>query len=227
MTSGTSRPGAARLRLVGPEKSKPGDTPGRASPSLDDSELLAAMRAGEKRVAPWFHDRVRPQVDRTLRRLFGRDDRDFDDLRQQALMELVFTIHRFRGECSLDRWVSTVTGHVVYNHLRKRRMERRFFDLLEREDLFPRSVLGTPKEALVRSLVRQASQHLATVDPRKAWAFVLHDVLGYDLVEIAHTMETSVSAAQTRLVRGRREVHERLAADPDLARLLEEIDQWP
>jgi RNA polymerase sigma-70 factor (ECF subfamily) len=194
---------------------------------MDDSELLAAMRAGDKKVADRFHDRVRPQVDRTLRRLFGRREQDFDDLRQQALVELVFTIQRFRGECSLDSWIATVTGHLVYKHLRKKRSERRFFDLLEREDLFPRALIGTPKEALARSMLKQASQHLGSIDANKAWAFVLHDILGYDLVEVAETMGVTVTAAQTRLVRGRREVHDRLATDPDLVDLLEEIDRWP
>jgi RNA polymerase sigma-70 factor, ECF subfamily len=227
MTSGARRPALPRLRLVAPDALGSNHASSRPSSSIDDSELLAAMRAGEKKVAALFHDRVRPQVDRTLRRLFGRRDGDFDDLRQQALVELVFTIHRFRGECSLDSWVSTVTGHLVYKHLRKRRTERRFFDLLERDDLFPRGLVGTPKEALARSMLHRAARHLGTIDANKAWAFVLHDILGYDLIEVAQTMGVTVAAAQTRLVRGRREVHDRLAADPDLSGLLEEIDRWP
>jgi RNA polymerase sigma-70 factor (ECF subfamily) len=214
------------LRLVVPDAPNE-PVAQRSSLQMDDSELLAAMRAGDKRVAALFHDRVRPQVDRTLRRLFGRKDEDFDDLRQQALVELVFTIQRFRGECSLDSWVTTVTGHLVFKHLRKRRSERRFFDLLERDDLFPRALIGTPKEALARNMLQRAAHHLSSIDANKAWAFVLHDILGYDLVEVAQTMNVSVSAAQTRLVRGRHQVQVRLATDPDLVGLLEEIDRWP
>jgi len=227
MTSGAERPAMQRLRLVAPDASGPDQASNQPRSSIDDSELLSAMRAGDKKVASLFHDRVRPQVDRTLRRLFGRRDGDFDDLRQQALVELVFTIHRFRGECSLDSWVSTVTGHLVYKHLRKRRSERRFFDLLERDDLFPRALVGTPKEALARSMLQRASRHLGSLDANKAWAFVLHDILGYDLVEVAKTMGVTIAAAQTRLVRGRHEVHGRLATDPDLVGLLEELDRWP
>jgi RNA polymerase sigma-70 factor (ECF subfamily) len=180
---------------------------------------LAAMRAGDKTVASAFHDRVRPQVDRALLRLFRRYDVDHEDLRQLALIELVMTIGRFRGECSLDSWVGALTARIVFKHLRKRQAERRLFGALEREDAAPASGVGA--DPLVRNLMQHASLHLQAMEPNRAWAFFLHDVLGYELRELARIMGISVSAAQSRLVRGRRELHERFADDPELADLLE------
>jgi DNA-directed RNA polymerase specialized sigma24 family protein len=69
--------------------------------------------------------------------------------------------------------------------------------------------------------MRRVLSHLAAIDVTKAWTFLLHDVCGYDLREIAEITGASLTATQTRLVRGRREVHERIAADPELANLLE------
>jgi len=43
-----------------------------------------------------------------------------------------------------------------------------------------------------------------------AEAVFLHDVLGHELAEIAIMTQVSVSAAQSRLVRGRRELFRRL-----------------
>jgi RNA polymerase sigma-70 factor (ECF subfamily) len=194
------------------------------APSLDDSELLASVRAGDAAAATSLHDRVRPQVDRTIRRLLGPRDVDHEDVAQQAMIELVFTIDRYRGDCSLDSWTSTLTAHVVYKHIRRRKTERRLFGAFDPDDPSLRSSSRTSHEAVARDLMQRVLAHLDRVDENKAWTFVLHDVCGHDLREIAQITGVSVAAAQARLVRGRREIHERIAADPELADLLERTE---
>lgn len=195
-------------------------------PALDDAELLAALRSGDRGAATTLHDRTRPQVDRTIRRLLGAGDVDHDDVAQQAMIELVSTIARYRGECSLDSWTSTITAHAVYKHIRRRRTERRIFGALDADLLADtRSSSKTSRETIARNLMARVRVHLDAIDESKAWAFVLHDVCGYDLREIARITDVTVAAAQTRLVRGRREVHERIANDPELANLLETIGE--
>lgn len=58
------------------------------------------------------------------------------------------------------------------------------------------------------------------MDSGRAWTFLLHDVYGYDLKEVGEITGASLSAAQSRLVRGRREIHERIRRDEALARFL-------
>src|SRR5580700_6229760 len=99
MASKTER-GEARLWLVPTASSVPPPAP-RA---FDDSELLAAMRRGDASAATALHDRLRPQVDRTVRRLLGARDPDFPDVTQQAMIQIVGTVDRYRGDCSLDSW---------------------------------------------------------------------------------------------------------------------------
>ena len=204
------------------------DNTGRAPPSsqrtprepaLDDAQLLAALRRGDATAAASVHDRVRRPIDRTLVRLLGPSDVDRQDLAQLAFIELVTTIDRFRGDCSLDAWASVLTARIVFKHLRRRTLERRLFGELDFEVESPRHDTG--RAAIARSLVVRVREHLMAIDPDKAWSFVLHDVCGYDLREVGEITGASLSAAQTRLTRGRRELHARLAADPELADWLE------
>lgn len=221
MASRTAR-GEAKLWLVpAPEPAAPPP----AAPALDDSELLAALRAGDPSAATALHDRVRPQVDRTIRRLLGPGDVDRDDVAQLAMIELVTTIDRYRADCSLDTWTSTITARVVYKHIRRRKLERRVFGALDADLLADsRSSARPARDAVMRSTTRRVLGHLDAIDEAKAWTFVLHDVYGYDLREVAEITDVSVAAAQTRLVRGRREIHERIAGDPELAHALESTE---
>jgi RNA polymerase sigma-70 factor (ECF subfamily) len=180
------------------------------------------MRSSRKSAARAFHDRVRPQVDRTIRRLLGPGDSEHEDVAQQALMELVTTIGRYRGDCSLESWTSVVTAHVVYKNIRRRRFERRVFCAL---DVNHAAQVPAPadigRDAIARSVIARVLGHLEAMDHDKAWTFVLHDVCGYDLREVARITNVSMSAAQTRLVRGRRELHERIGGDRELASRLD------
>lgn len=214
------------IRLVSNESGEQRAFERRAiPPSLDDTELLAALRRGDVSAAAAFHDRVRPQVDRTVYRLLGRRDNDHDDVAQQALIELIYTIDGYRGDCSLDTWTSTLTAHVVYKHLRRRQTERRLFaEMLDADDLF-RSPRRTGKDAIVRSAVRRVAEHLDQLESNQAWTFLLHDVMGYDLKEVARITSVSVAAAQSRLVRGRRALHESIGQDADLADTLVEMER--
>lgn len=208
------------LRLV-PRHPDLGAAPPAARRVLpDDQTLVAAIRAGDTTVASALCDRLWPQVDRTIRRLVGRRDADRDDMAQLALIELVKTIGRYRADCSLDTWAQAVTANVVWKHLRRRRLERRIFaDILIDDDN-----LGAPVHTERRSATREMLERVAVLlegmNEGRAWAYVLHDLLGYDLREVAEMTNASVAATQSRLSRGRRELHEKIAQDPGLIDLL-------
>jgi RNA polymerase sigma-70 factor (ECF subfamily) len=114
------------------------------------------------------------------------------------------------------------TAHVVWKHLRRRKLERRLF-----EELLPEVPMmgGSPaREAQWRQTAEFLKEQLDGMNAERASAFVLHDVWGYDLREMAEILGISVAAAQTRLSRGRRELEARIAKDPQLASaLLDEL----
>ncbi|HTA19302.1 MAG TPA: RNA polymerase sigma factor [Polyangia bacterium] len=220
-TNAHSSAGVLRLVSSRPEAEdpKPEHRP------LDDAALIRAIHAGTPEVAATLCERVWPQVDRTVRRLLGATDSDRDDLCQLSLIELVTTIDRFRGDCSLNVWAQTVTSHVVFKHIRRRKLERRIFTDLLADDAPTAFSLGGEQRSATRDLLALIAVHLDRMNQKRAWAFVLHDVMGYDLREIALMTNSSVAATQSRLVRGRKEVHESIASDPDLVDLMRDAEE--
>ncbi len=233
-----SAPAPSRLRLVSPDGDPAGehakvDSPDRTfrgaaaadnGAVLDDSALLAGLRRGEQATAVAFYERAHPIVERTIARLLGARDPDYEDATQVALFELVSTIDRFRGDCPLNAWISIVSARVAYRQIRRRRVERRLFSSAPPEE-FTSNLNNMPAAFASRQAIECVKEHLTRMDERRAWTFLLHDAYGYDLKEISQIMGVSLSAAQARLVRGRSELHEKIRRDPDLAAFLVDNDE--
>ena len=205
------------LRLV-----KAGESPSSLSEAPDDARLVAAVRSGNASMAGPFYDRTRSVVEKAVHRLLGGTDSDFDDLVQIAMIELLRSLDRFRGDCSLDTWTSTISANVVYKHIRRRGLERRIFARELPAEEAPRA---SHQQPVMRAMVERVMRHLQAISQDRAWTFLLHDVHGYSLDEVASMTGVTTAAAQSRLVRGRRELHERIARDPELAGGLDTLEE--
>ena len=190
------------------------------APALDDAQLLAALRAGDAGAATALHDRAHDIVERTVRKHLRSCDNDREDLCQLAFIQIVWSIEQFRGDCPLTAWIRLVTASVVYKHIRRRKFERRLFTTPLELAPEPSSMQSSP---VLRELVRRVYRHLACLNENRAYAFLLHDAFGYDLREVAQITGVSESAAQTRLVRGRYQLHELITRDPELAHALDDL----
>ncbi|MCK6533477.1 MAG: RNA polymerase sigma factor [Polyangiaceae bacterium] len=184
-----------------------------ARPPRADAELIEAVVCGDGAVAGELYDRLLVTVEQTLFRVLGRRESDHEDLVQSSFEQIVKTLatRRFAGACSLKTWASSVATNVGLNALRSRRRERGVFDRSE-IDLPASSAAGDnpERDASLRRDIEHVRGVLASMSPARAEALLLHDVLGHDLAEIAALTGVSLAAAQSRLVRGRHELHERL-----------------
>ena len=212
-----------------PPAPRTGDTDDRGQrraeqpPAPDDAELVAAIKTGNPLMADPFCRRVWPQVDRTIRRLLGHDDGDQEDLAQLAIIELVKAIKGYRGDSALDTWVSAITAHVVYKHIRRRPMNRHISLDFVQEETLATSTLDGEGQLAAREVLARILGHMDAIGEKLSWTFVLHDVLGYGLRDAAQIMDISEAAAQSRLVRGRQRLHERIAEDPELSDLFSHL----
>jgi RNA polymerase sigma-70 factor (ECF subfamily) len=179
----------------------------------------APKSAWERASASGVLERVQPVVDAVLRRVLGSNDPEYEDLVQSSLENVLVTIDggRFRGECPPSGLAATIARNVAVDALRARSRERRVFTRDECEDVVvnktPGGQVGPEHIAYVNQQLRQYAGALSRVSAGKADVVYLHDVLGYELSEVATMVGTTVAAAQSRLVRGRREVLERMSSE--------------
>ncbi len=192
---------------------------GEALRELSDSELIDAFERGEGHACEKLYDRLIGVVEGTLFRILGRRDEAHDDLVQASFEQIVLTLskRRFARACSLASWAGSVTTHVAFNTIRARTRERRVLDRGRDGDHEARShgaSQDVEREASVREALTRVRWHLADMDETRATTVFLHDVMGHELAEIAVLTGVSVSAAQSRLVRARKELQRRLYNDP-------------
>lgn len=187
----------------------------KPTPIVSDEALVAAVRAGDSEKAALLYDRLIAVVDGTLVRMLGRREQDHGDLVQSVFEQIVVALvrGRFHGECALSSWAGAVTCNFGLNVLRSRMRERRVVDRsrdaeLEREQA---DAPGDVEQQIdARRALHRVRDVIAGMRHERATAVLLYDVFGYELTEIAAMTGVTKAAAQSRLVRGRKELHERL-----------------
>jgi RNA polymerase sigma-70 factor, ECF subfamily len=206
---------SASLCFDGTEAAWP-DVPARAAAvgELSDEELVLAISRGDRGIGKQLYGRLIRVIDATLTRVLGPGQSDHDDLVQATFEEVVRTIHKgqFQRRCRLSSWAASIACHIGLNAIRTRRTERGIFDLGEdvANPELPHAPRDTERALEARDELRQLRTALASLSPGRAEAVLLHDAFGYDLAEVAALTHSTEAAVQSRLVRGRRDLQERM-----------------
>lgn len=200
------------LRLV------PGERPNPQRGGVEDEALIDAIERGDPHLGGEIYERLIRVVDSTLYRIVGPGDRDHDDLVQTAFEQIVTTIakKKYARACSLTSWAAAVTCNIALNALRSRVSERKVFDprmSVDDEADRIRGVDDVERQVVARERLEKIRRHLAAMNPDRAETLLLHDFFGKELSEIAVLTGASVAAAQSRLVRARHELFQKLEED--------------
>ncbi len=187
--------------------------------AIDEAELLRCVVAGERWAAEALYELVYPSIAASLQRVLHSASHDYDDLVQTTFERLIRSLLA-RGETvlSLSAWASGIATHTALDALRARVRERKY---IQSEDAGGGALLALAgsvseeRQLEARRQLRIVQELLGRMKPAVAETVVLHDMLGHDLTETAALTDVSVAAAQSRLVRGRkdllRRVEQRLA----------------
>lgn len=189
---------------------------GELAPSgeLSDEQLVVALQRGDRKVGKVLYTRLVRVIDATLSRVIGPGQPEHDDLVQAAFEEVVRTLFKgqFKGRCRLTSWAASIACHIGLNAIRSRKTERGIFD--RSADVSDSGLAHAPRHPETRLEARDELKvlrtALATLSPGRAEAVLLHDAFGYDLGEVAELTNSTAAAVQSRLVRGRKDLSERV-----------------
>jgi RNA polymerase sigma-70 factor (ECF subfamily) len=168
----------------------------------NDAALLAAYRRGDDVALSALVERYQTGVYRIARGVLVSHE-EAEDATQEAIIAMLASLHRFRGDSRFSTWLYRLTLNTCLK--RRARSSRR------REDPFPRDDTDVPGAADGRPDVQagrlwlqaRISQFLAALSETYRLPVVLSDALNLPASEIATVLDISLPAAKARLLRGR------------------------
>ena len=145
-------------------------------------------------------------VHRQLRRIFGPDT-DVDDVFQAAFVEILRSLHGFKGRSKLSTWIRRITWNVAYQEMRLRYHHQRLVSLDEASTPGPSH---TEPDELVfkRQAMRNLYAGLESLGPKKRMPLVMHDIEGMTLREISQILGRPVQTVASQLQAGRKQLAE-------------------
>jgi RNA polymerase sigma-70 factor (ECF subfamily) len=187
-----------------------------ASDGDDDVALVQGLVEERDWAVRSFWRRYVPLVYGILDRALGSPS-ESEDLTQEVLFDLFRGIKRLRDPGSLRSFLVACTVLRLRRHLRWMRV-RRFLTLSETGTVPEQPTTGPDGPA--RDLLRRLYRMLDTLSAEDRAAFLLRNIEGFSVLEIAKVTEASPATVKRRIRRAALRVEAFARSDPDLAEYL-------
>lgn len=187
---------------------------GESDEDPSDHELIKACQSGDTKAFELLVTRHRGRVYAMVQNMI-KNDADAWDLSQEVFIKVWKALPRFEARAKFSTWLYRITHNVVYDWLRKRKIdsagELNDF-LLNASDVAVGSTT-TPNQALRpdtavenSELGAQIKKALDTLSPEHRETILLREVQGFDYKEIAKAMDCSLGTVMSRLYYARKKL---------------------
>ena len=184
---------------------------------ISDDELVELAKKGDKRALSRVVADNEQLVFNTALKLV-RNTEEAECVMQETFLKVFQALPKFKGESSLSTWIYRIATNFALMRLRDRKKD---FNPLDDADgkvskstleAFNRSIGNNPLRALENSELREIMEKAIDELPSKFRSvFVLKDIEGLSLKEIAEMTEMSLPAVKSNLHRARLFLRDRLA----------------
>jgi RNA polymerase sigma-70 factor (ECF subfamily) len=180
---------------------------------VGEAELIRRCLAGDRAAFERFYRDHRRQVAGNLYRVLG-DRAELDDLVQEVFVIAFRGMERFRGDAKLSTWLYRICVNVALGRLRSR--SRRapavpYADILE--EPADEGLTAPDMQLERRQELQRVYRTLERLAPKKRIVFVLHEIQGLDIKEIADIVGAPLVTVRTRLHYARKEFYKRVAEE--------------
>jgi RNA polymerase sigma-70 factor (ECF subfamily) len=191
--------------------------------TVDDTELVAALRLHDERAYTTAWMELGPMVRRLVTRFFG-PGADTPDLSQEVFLRLFRRIGELRSPDGLRGFVAGICLGVARNELRRARV-RRWVRLTASGELPDYPTSGPDLEA--REALRRLYQILDAVGVQDRSLFVARFLEKMDIAEVAIAHGLSYGTAKRHVARAIARISRRMERDPLLVKYLEAAVEDP
>jgi RNA polymerase sigma-70 factor (ECF subfamily) len=184
-----------------------------AAAELSDAAIVERVRGGDAGLYEILVRRHNQRLYRTIRAIL-RNDRDVEDVMQQAYVDAYLHLEQFRGQAQFATWLTRI---AVNRAIRSGRSQRRQLELVTPEgevdvasERTPAQGLDPEHEAYGRELRTVLEPLIDELPDAFRLVFVLREVEGLSTAETAASLSVNEDTVKTRLHRAKRLLRQRL-----------------
>lgn len=173
--------------------------------TLSDEEVVRKVLQGQTALFEVLMRRHNERVYRAARAIL-RDEREAEDVMQQAYVNAYTHLRQFDGRAQFSTWLTRIAVHEALGRIR-RRGRSTSFDPQDQSTLeFPMAVTTGPdpeRQAFTRELGGLLESAIDRLPDGMREVFMLRQVEGMSTLEVADTLEVSEDVVKARLSRAR------------------------
>lgn len=174
---------------------------------------IAATVEGDREAAQALLTDLLPRVGNLVRYLIGRDA-DVEDITQRVLVEILRSLHTYRGDSQLTTWTDRIAIRTTLSYMKRRRIvaSRQSDIATELTAVQDNQGSDNPEQYFAR---RQAVRALDALPEEQRTAVVLHHIVGMSVPELADRLAVPFETVRSRLRIGLHKLRECLGVKGD------------
>jgi RNA polymerase sigma factor (sigma-70 family) len=177
---------------------------------LTDRELIEGCRKKDAKSQRWLFDQFAGKM-MTVCRRYARDQKEAEDILQEAFVRVFSSIDQFRFEGSLEGWIRRIFVHTALKAIQQKKVHFSPLDANhETAAAMEADILASLDAEELLRLIRQLPEGYRLV-------FNLYVIEGYDHNEIAVLLNITPSTSRTQLMKARRQLKD----------LIDQINKMP